>query len=140
MVRTGATVADACAEYLRYIEQDRQRKPRRGPVARAVARWAAHDIDPHRRLTNRTRKTITVFHGLRERARHLHKLPDNPVADIEKPARRLAPRSTSSRPEEILALVRAANSDQDAAIYLKATFTGLCQGELVALRWRDVDF
>jgi hypothetical protein len=27
MVRTGATVADACAEYLRYIDQDRQRKP-----------------------------------------------------------------------------------------------------------------
>src|SRR3954465_12147661 len=27
MVRTGATVADACDEYLRYIEQDRQRKP-----------------------------------------------------------------------------------------------------------------
>jgi integrase len=27
MIRTGATVADACAEYLRYIEQDRQRKP-----------------------------------------------------------------------------------------------------------------
>ncbi|MEA2282020.1 MAG: hypothetical protein QOK21_2627, partial [Solirubrobacteraceae bacterium] len=27
MVRTGATVADACAEYLRYIEKDRQRKP-----------------------------------------------------------------------------------------------------------------
>ena len=27
MVRTGATVADACAEYLRYIAQDRQRKP-----------------------------------------------------------------------------------------------------------------
>jgi hypothetical protein len=27
MVRTRATVADACAEYLRYIEQDRQRKP-----------------------------------------------------------------------------------------------------------------
>jgi hypothetical protein len=27
MVRTGATVADACAEYLRYVDQDRQRKP-----------------------------------------------------------------------------------------------------------------
>jgi hypothetical protein len=36
MVRTGATVADACDEYLRYIEQDRQR----------VERWAAHEIDP----------------------------------------------------------------------------------------------
>src|SRR3954469_25197069 len=27
MVRTGATVTDACAESLRYMERDRQRKP-----------------------------------------------------------------------------------------------------------------
>ena len=27
MVRTGATFADAAAEWLRYIEHDRQRKP-----------------------------------------------------------------------------------------------------------------
>ena len=27
LVRTGATVADAAAEYLRYIERDRERKP-----------------------------------------------------------------------------------------------------------------
>lgn len=38
-----------------------------------------------------------------------------------------------------MALVRAAESEQDAAIYLTAAFTGLRQGELLALRCRDVD-
>jgi integrase len=39
----------------------------------------------------------------------------------------------------VFALVAAAASDQDSAIFLTAAFTGLRLGELVALRWPDVD-
>ena len=40
-------------------------------------------------------------------------------------------------PEEVHALVWAAASKQDGAIYLAAAFGGLRRGECLAIRWRD---
>jgi integrase len=81
-----------------------------------------------------------MLHGVFERARRVWDLPSNPAADVVRRPERYSNDLDFYSAEEVMQLVGAAASEQDAAIFMVAAFAGLRRGELVALRWRDVLF
>jgi integrase len=99
--------------------------------------------------TGRSAKTtlnaLGILHSIFEYARREGWVQSNPCTLVEKP------RASSGDPdirfleqEEIEALLRAVPEDDlgrvERRMYLTAAMTGMRQGELLALRWRDIDW
>lgn len=162
MVRTGATIDDACDEYLRWIEHDKARKPSTvgdyratlkshvrpafGPrpieslTTEELEQWIA-DLREEGKYSSRTlQKVVVILHGVLERARKKWGLPMNPLTGIDRPRPAARLEIDVLEPAEVMQLVEAAENESDSALFATAAFTGLRQGELIALRWQDIDF
>lgn len=159
-----ATFADAATEYLRYVADVRQREAStvrdyrgviEGYLLPAFGHQALNQITPDHidaykerlleegRLSRRTIvRHLNVLHGIFRRARRVFGLTINPASAelVDRPQLVYTGEFDTYSRSEIELLASAADSSQDAAIFRTAAFTGLRQGELLGLRWSDVDF
>jgi integrase len=67
-----------------------------------------------------------------------HMLPRNP-ADAVAPPRMMRPEIHPLTPDQVTMLLQTAHDDRLHALYSVALGTGMRQGELLGLRWEDVD-
>jgi integrase len=87
---------------------------------------------------------LTLLHQIFEFGQRKGWCPANPCKGVDRPQVEENADIHFLEMEEVEALLRAVPADHlgstDRALYLTATMTGLRQGELLALRWRDVDW
>jgi integrase len=97
------------------------------------------------RSTKTTFNALAVLHSIFELARREGRVLANPCSLVDKPrAPEADPDIHFLELEEVEALIRAVPDDDlgrvERPMYLAAAMTGMRQGELLALRWRDIDW
>jgi len=159
----GVTFGQAAREWLDYVEHDRKRRPSTVRGYRNIVDGSllaafgdstplesitTADIDRYRaglvaedKLAAATiNRRLVALHAIFKRAVRQHDLPRNPVEAAERQPQRRSGDFRVLDPGEVALLASGAEGAQDAALFTVAAFTGLRLGELLALRWCDVDF
>jgi integrase len=160
--RVVVTFEQACDEHLRYLEHDRQRKESYLKDCRSIIRASlkplvgadtpvAHvttlDVDRVREqlfargLKHRTvQKAMILLGGILGRAKRKGWIEESPADNAERVTIVNSDEFNVLTVDEVHAVARAAVDATHAAMILVAAFTGLRLGELLALRWKHVDF
>lgn len=161
--KSGHTCRDACDEFIRHRTDDKRLAastlrdyrttidkvlvPLVGaetPIERVTAdvvQRVRDDLVSRKGRPRTARKHFQVLTGVLARARKSKWITTDPAADVE----RITLDKPSGvyralEPAQVQALARAAKTEQDAALFIVAAYSGLRLGELRALRWRHVRF
>jgi integrase len=110
-----------------------------------LAKVRSTDVDGLYRLlltsgvSSRTRRKVhDLLTSAFTSALEKRQIASDPMIGIKRPTY-AAPSVKALGPKQIAALIEAAHGDRLEALYLVALFGGLREGELLALRWGDVD-
>jgi integrase len=79
-----------------------------------------------------------VLHRAFKQALLWNLIPRNPADAVARPKQRRQEMTTLS-PEQVRKFLEAATGDRLEALYVLAITTGMRQGELLGLRWKDID-